>query len=91
LLLSIPPFYLFLSLSPSPFFPPVLPSIFLLLLLFFLSHLQEEDDRGELLGFNAVASKLLAVVTAPIHSALVSRQPQVKQNTLTLSTLPVYT
>ena len=40
--------------------------------------LQEENEGGELLGFNTVASKLLAVVTAPIHSALVSKHEQVR-------------
>ena len=39
---------------------------------------QEENEGGELLGFNTVATKLLAVVTAPIHSALVSKQEQVR-------------
>ena len=41
-----------------------------------LTH-QEENDDGELLGFNAVAAKLLGIVTAPIHSALVTKQPNV--------------
>lgn len=37
----------------------------------------EENEGGELLGFSAVATKLLGVVTAPIQSALNSTQPQV--------------
>ena len=37
----------------------------------------EENEEGELLGFNAVATKLLGVVTAPIQSALNSGQIQV--------------
>ena len=37
----------------------------------------EESEDGELLGFNAVATKLLGVVTAPIQNALISKQPQV--------------
>ncbi len=38
---------------------------------------QEENEDGQLLGFNAVATKLLAIVTAPIHSALLSQQTEV--------------
>lgn len=37
----------------------------------------EEYGDGELLGFNAVATKLLGVVTAPIQNALINKQPQV--------------
>lgn len=37
----------------------------------------EEYGDGELLGFNAVATKLLGVVTAPIQNALVNKQLQV--------------
>lgn len=37
----------------------------------------EENEEGELLGFNAVATKLLGVVTAPIQSALNSSHTQV--------------
>lgn len=40
--------------------------------------LEENGGEGELLGFNAVATKLLGVVTAPIQNALSSRQAQVK-------------
>ena len=39
--------------------------------------LQEGNEGGELLGFNTVATKLLAVVTTPIHSALASLQDEV--------------
>lgn len=39
--------------------------------------MQEGNEGGELLGFNTVATKLLAVVTTPIHSALASNQDQV--------------
>ena len=38
----------------------------------------EENGEGELLGFNAVATKLLGVVTAPIQNALSSKQTQVQ-------------
>ena len=40
--------------------------------------LEENEGEGELLGFNAVATKLLGVVTAPIQSALNSKQTQVE-------------
>lgn len=39
--------------------------------------LEENEGEGELLGFNAVATKLLGVVTAPIQNALNSKQTQV--------------
>lgn len=39
--------------------------------------LEENGGEGELLGFNAVATKLLGVVTAPIQNALISKQTQV--------------
>ena len=39
--------------------------------------LEENGGEGELLGFNAVATKLLGVVTAPIQNALNSKQTQV--------------
>lgn len=68
----------------SPHAAFVLKSLPLLTLFPLPPHLQEEDDGGELLGFNAVASKLLAVVTAPIHSALVSGQPQVRKQCIAL-------
>ena len=46
--------------------------------------LEENGGEGELLGFNAVATKLLGVVTAPIQNALNSKQTQVwlQRNTL---------
>ena len=40
--------------------------------------LEENGGEGELLGFNAVATKLLGVVTAPIQNALISKQTQVE-------------
>jgi hypothetical protein len=40
--------------------------------------LEENGGEGELLGFNAVATKLLGVVTAPIQNALSSKQTQVE-------------
>jgi hypothetical protein len=40
--------------------------------------LQEENEDGELLGFNIVATKLLGIVTAPIQSALATKLPQVQ-------------
>lgn len=38
---------------------------------------QEENEDGELLGFNIVATKLLGIVTAPIKNALATNLPQV--------------
>lgn len=38
---------------------------------------QEENEDGELLGFNVIATKLLGIVTAPIHTALTTKLLQV--------------
>ena len=49
--------------------------------------LEENGGEGELLGFNAVATKLLGVVTAPIQNALSSRQAQVNYATAAIALL----
>lgn len=47
--------------------------------------LEENGGEGELLGFNAVATKLLGVVTAPIQNALISKQTQVELPTAAIT------
>lgn len=44
--------------------------------------MQEENEDGELLGFNIVATKLLGIVTAPIHLALATKLPQVRSGVM---------
>lgn len=40
--------------------------------------IQEENEDGELLGFNLVATKLLGIVTAPVRNTLITKVPQVR-------------